>query len=347
LDWITEILYDTWDFIVLFLEENIPLVVGSVKAVIIAVAIMSVVPALVWLERRLMGRFQVRLGPNRVGPWGLGQPMADTIKLLFKESIIQSSADKFLFHLAPAVVVVTAIVAFAVIPFGAPVEVLGQEIPFWGANVNSGILFVFAISGMGIYGMVLAGLASNNKYSLMGGLRSSAQMISYELTLGLSALSVIVLAGSLNLVDLVQAQEAYPFILIQPLAFLLFFIAGIAETNRAPFDLPEAEQELVAGFHTEYTGMKFAMFFMGEYINMVTMSALVTLLFLGGWNSYGLPIWPIVSFALKVFFLLCVFIWLRSTFPRIRYDRLMTFGWKVLLPLCLLNLLITGALTVI
>jgi NADH-quinone oxidoreductase subunit H len=347
LDWITEILYDTWDFIVLFLEENIPLVVGSVKAVIIAVAIMSVVPALVWLERRLMGRFQVRLGPNRVGPWGFGQPMADTIKLLFKESIIQSSADKFLFHLAPAVVVVTAIVAFAVIPFGAPVEVLGQEIPFWGANVNSGILFVFAISGMGIYGMVLAGLASNNKYSLMGGLRSSAQMISYELTLGLSALSVIVLAGSLNLVDLVQAQEAYPFILIQPLAFLLFFIAGIAETNRAPFDLPEAEQELVAGFHTEYTGMKFAMFFMGEYINMVTMSALVTLLFLGGWNSYGLPIWPIVSFALKVFFLLCVFIWLRSTFPRIRYDRLMTFGWKVLLPLCLLNLLITGALTVI
>ena len=347
MDWITEILYDTGDFIVLFLEENIPLVVGSVKAVIIAVAIMSVVPALVWLERRLMGRFQVRLGPNRVGPWGFGQPMADTIKLLFKESIIQSSADKFLFHLAPAVVVVTAIVAFAVIPFGAPVEVLGQEIPFWGANVNSGILFVFAISGMGIYGMVLAGLASNNKYSLMGGLRSSAQMISYELTLGLSALSVIVLTGSLNLVDLVQAQEAYPFILIQPLAFLLFFIAGIAETNRAPFDLPEAEQELVAGFHTEYTGMKFAMFFMGEYINMVTMSALVTLLFLGGWNSYGLPIWPIVSFALKVFFLLCVFIWLRSTFPRIRYDRLMTFGWKVLLPLCLLNLLITGALTVI
>ena len=347
MDWITEIIYVVWDFIVLFFEENIPLIVGSVKAVIIAVAIMSVVPALVWLERRLMGRFQVRLGPNRVGPWGFGQPMADTIKLLFKESIVQSSADKFLFHLAPAVVVVTAIVAFAVIPFGAPVEVLGQEIPFWGANVNSGILFVFAISGMGIYGMVLAGLASNNKYSLMGGLRSSAQMISYELTLGLSALSVIVLTGSLNLVDMVQAKEDYTFILIQPLAFLLFFIAGIAETNRAPFDLPEAEQELVAGFHTEYTGMKFAMFFMGEYINMVTMSALVTLLFLGGWSSYGLPIWPIVSFSLKVFFLLCVFIWLRSTFPRIRYDRLMTFGWKILLPLCLLNLMITGTIKVV
>lgn len=347
MDWITEILNETWDFIVLFLNENIPLIVGSVKAVVIAVGIMSVVPLLVWLERRLMGRFQVRLGPNRVGPFGLGQPIADTVKLLFKESIIQASADKFLFHLAPAIVVITAIAAFAVIPFGEPLEVFGQTIALWGANVNSGILFVFAISGMGIYGMVLAGLASNNKYSLMGGLRSSAQMISYELTLGLSALSIILLTGSLNLVDMVHAQESIPFILIQPLAFLLFFIAGIAETNRAPFDLPEAEQELVAGFHTEYTGMKFAMFFMGEYINMVTMSALVTLLFLGGWNSYGLPLWPIVAFAGKVAFLLCVFIWLRSTFPRIRYDRLMTFGWKVLLPLCLLNLLITGTLKVI
>jgi len=347
LEWITEILNETWKFIILFLNNNIPLIVGSVKAVVIAVAIMSVVPILVWLERRLMGRFQVRLGPNRVGPFGLAQPMADTIKLLFKESIIQSSADKFLFHLAPAIVVFTAIVGFAVIPFGAPFEVFGQSIELWGANVNSGILFVFAISGMGIYGMVLAGLASNNKYSLMGGLRSSAQMISYELTLGLSALSIIVLTGSLNLVDMVKAQETVPFILVQPLAFLLFYIAGVAETNRAPFDLPEAEQELVAGFHTEYTGMKFAMFFMGEYINMVTMSALVTLLFLGGWNVYGLPVWPIVAFALKVGFLLCVFIWLRSTFPRIRYDRLMTFGWKILLPLCLLNLLITATLKVI
>ena len=347
MEWITEILTETWKFIFLFLNDNIPLIVGSVKAIVIAVAIMSVVPILVWLERRLMGRFQVRLGPNRVGPFGLGQPMADTIKLLFKESIIQSSADKFLFHLAPAIVVFTAIVGFAVIPFGAPFEVFGQSIELWGANVNSGILFVFAISGMGIYGMVLAGLASNNKYSLMGGLRSSAQMISYELTLGLSALSIIVLTGSLNLVDMVKAQETVPFILVQPLAFLLFYIAGVAETNRAPFDLPEAEQELVAGFHTEYTGMKFAMFFMGEYINMVTMSALVTLLFLGGWNAYGLPVWPIVAFALKVGFLLCVFIWLRSTFPRIRYDRLMTFGWKILLPLCLLNLLITATLKVI
>jgi NADH-quinone oxidoreductase subunit H len=321
-------------------------IIGTVKAVVIAVGLLSVVPLLVWLERRLMGRFQVRLGPNRVGPFGLCQPIADSIKLLFKESIIQSSADKFLYHLAPAIVVFTAIVTFSVIPFGDSFTVFGQTIGLWGANINSGILFVFAISGMGIYGMVLAGLSSNNKYSLMGGLRSSAQMISYELTLGLSALSVIVLAGSLNLIDLVESQKTVPFILMQPLAFLLFFIAGVAETNRAPFDLPEAEQELVAGFHTEYTGMKFAMFFMGEYVNMVTMSAMVTLLFLGGWNSYGIPVWPILAFAGKVFFLLCVFIWLRSTFPRIRYDRLMTFGWKVLLPLCLFNLLVTAVIKV-
>lgn len=338
-----------WDDILQFIDPvlNAGFIISTIKPVVIVVGLLTVVPLLVWLERRLMGRFQVRLGPNRVGPFGLGQPISDSIKLLFKESIIQSSADKFLFHLAPAIVVFTAIVTFSVIPFGAPFEVLGEKIELWGANVNSGLLFVFAISGMGVYGMVLAGLSSNNKYSLMGGLRSSAQMISYELTLGLSALSVIVMTGSLNLSDLVDSQKTIPYILIQPVAFLLFFIAGVAETNRAPFDLPEAEQELVAGFHTEYTGMKFAMFFMGEYINMVTMSSLVTLLFLGGWNSYGLPIWPILAFAGKVFFLLCVFIWLRSTFPRIRYDRLMTFGWKFLLPICLLNLLITAVFKVL
>ncbi|MGY8761934.1 MAG: NADH-quinone oxidoreductase subunit NuoH [Nitrospinaceae bacterium] len=335
------------DDVIDFLEPYTYLIIGSIKALIIAGALLGIVPALVWLERRLMGRFQVRLGPNRVGPFGLGQPISDSIKLLFKESIIQSSADKFLFHLAPAIVVFTAIVTFAVIPFGEPITVFGQEIGLWAANVDIGLLFVFAISGMGVYGMVLAGISSNNKYSLMGGLRSTAQMISYELTLGLAALSIVVLTGSLNLIDMVNSQNSYPNILIQPLAFLLFFIAGVAETNRAPFDLPEAEQELVAGFHTEYTGMKFAMFFMGEYINMVTMSALVTLLFLGGWNAYGIPVWPIIAFSGKVFFLLFVFIWLRSTFPRIRYDRLMTFGWKVLVPLSLLNLLITSVFVVL
>ena len=335
------------DDVIKFLEPYTYLIIGSAKALVIAGALLGIVPGLVWLERRLMGRFQVRLGPNRVGPFGLGQPISDSIKLLFKESIIQSSADKFLFHLAPAIVVFTAIVTFSVIPFGEPITVFGQEIGLWVANVNIGLLFVFAISGMGVYGMVLAGISSNNKYSLMGGLRSSAQMISYELTLGLAALSIIVLTGSLSLIDMVNSQDSYPNILVQPLAFLLFFIAGVAETNRAPFDLPEAEQELVAVFHTEYTGMKFAMFFMGEYINMVTMSALVTLLFLGGWNAYGISVWPIIAFAGKVFFLLCVFIWLRSTYPRIRYDRLMTFGWKVLVPLSLLNLLVTSVFVVL
>ena len=240
----------------------------------------------------------------------------------------------------------TAILTFSVIPFGEPFEVFGQKIGLWGANVNIGLLFVFAISSMGIYGIVIAGLSSNNKYSLMGGLRSSAQMISYELTLGLSALSIVVMSGSLNLYDIVDDQKVIPNFIIQPLAFLLFFIAGVAETNRAPFDLPEAEQELVAGFHTEYSGMKFAMFFMGEYINMITMSALITIMFLGGWHAYILPDIPILVFAAKVFLLLCVFIWLRATFPRIRYDRLMAFGWKLLLPLCIVNLLVTAGFKV-
>lgn len=335
------------DDILNFLDPYWWLIIGVIKAVIIAVGLLSTVPLLVWLERRLMGRFQVRLGPNRVGPFGLAQPVVDAIKLLFKENIVQNSADKFLFYLAPAIVVFTAIVTFSAIPFGEPFEVGGQSIGLWGANLNIGLLFIFAVSSMGIYGIVIAGFSSNNKYSLMGGLRSSAQMISYELTLGLAALSVVIMSGSLNLYDIVKSQSFLPNAVTQPLAFVLFFIAGVAETNRAPFDLPEAEQELVAGFFTEYSGMKFAMFFMGEYVNMITMSALIAILFLGGWNSYiGLDI-PILVFAFKVFLLLCVFIWLRSTFPRIRYDRLMTFGWKVLLPLSLANMLFYSAYKVL
>jgi NADH-quinone oxidoreductase subunit H len=335
------------DDILNFLDPYWWLIIGVVKAVIIAVGLLTTVPMLVWLERRLMGRFQVRLGPNRVGPLGLGQALADAIKLLFKENIVQSSADKFLFYLAPAVVVFTAIVTFSAIPFGEPFEVGGEQIGLWGANLNIGLLFIFAVSSMGIYGIVLAGLSSNNKYSLMGGLRSSAQMISYELTLGLSALCVVIMSGSLNLYDIVKDQSVWPNAIPLFPAFVLFFISGVAETNRAPFDLPEAEQELVAGFFTEYSGMKFAMFFMGEYVNMITMSALITILFLGGWNSYiGLDI-PILVFAFKVFLLLCVFIWLRSTFPRIRYDRLMTFGWKFLLPVSLVTMLFYSAIKVL
>ena len=325
-------------------------IAGTVKAVIIAVGVMSVVPGLVWLERRLIGRFQVRLGPNRVGPLGLGQLIADSIKLLFKESIVQSYADRFLFHLAPAIVVFTSIVTFSVIPFGPVYEFEGVPVGLWGANPDLGLLVFLAMSSMGVYGIVIAGFSSNNKYSLIGGLRSSAQMISYELTLGLSALSVVVMSGTLNLVEIVEQQGTLPGwnIWTQPLTFILFFVAGVAETNRAPFDLPEAEQELVAGFFTEYSGMKFSMFFMGEYINMITMSALLTVLFLGGWHAPAefLEI-PVFWFALKVFLILCVFIWLRATFPRIRYDRLMTFGWKYLLPLALVNMLAYGTLRVL
>ena len=247
------------------------------------------------------------MGPNRVGPLGLGQALADAIKLLFKENIVQSSADKFLFYLAPAVVVFTAIVTFSAIPFGEPFEVGGETIGLWGANLNIGLLFIFAVSSMGIYGIVLAGLSSNNKYSLMGGLRSSAQMISYELTLGLSALCVVIMSGSLNLYEIVKDQSVWPNAIPLFPAFVLFFISGVAETNRAPFDLPEAEQELVAGFFTEYSGMKFAMFFMGEYVNMITMSALITILFLGGWNSY---IWTGYSHSgvrvQSIFIVMCV-----------------------------------------
>ena len=343
MDWISE----GWEWILRLLEEYIDVLIGCGKAIVIAIVLLQCVPLLVWLERRLMGWFQVRLGPNRVGPFGLLQPITDSLKLLFKESIVTQQADRFLFYLAPSIVVFTAILSFSAIPFGEPWVIFGKEIGLWVANLDIGLLFIFAISSMGIYGIVIGGLASNNKYSLMGGLRSSAQMISYELTLGLAALGVIILTGSLNLIDIVNTQKTHPHIFTQPLAFFLFFIAGVAETNRAPFDLPEAEQELIAGFHTEYSGMKFAMFFMGEYIAMITMSALVTLLFLGGWHSYGLPLFPILAFTGKVFVLLCVFIWLRSTFPRIRYDRLMAFGWKVLLPLSLLNLLVTGIVKVL
>ena len=340
-------LSDGFDWTFRLLNEYVDIIINCGKAVIIAILLLQSVPLLVWLERRLMGWFQVRLGPNRVGPFGLLQPITDSIKLLFKESLVTRDADKFLFYLAPSIVVFTAILSFSAIPFGEPLTIFGKTIGLWVANLDIGLLFVFAISSMGIYGIVIGGLASNNKYSLMGGLRSSAQMISYELTLGLSALGVIMLSGSLNLTDIVHAQQSLPYIISQPLAFFLFFTAGVAETNRAPFDLPEAEQELVAGFHTEYSGMKFAMFFMGEYVAMITMSCLVTILFLGGWNSYGLPLFPVLVFVGKVFVLLCVFIWLRSTFPRIRYDRLMTFGWKFLLPLSLFNLLVTGFIKVL
>ena len=293
---------------------------------------------LTWFERRLLGVWQDRYGPNRLGPFGIGQVAADMIKLLFKDDWVPPFADKLVFIFAPTAIVVAMMMGFAVVPFAPGMMII---------DVNIGLLFFLGMTSLAVYSVLLGGLASNNKYALLGGLRSAAQMVSYEVFMGLSLIGVVMMSGSFSLVDIVEAQTDVWFCFSQILGLIVFIIAGIAESHRLPFDLPEAEQELVAGFHTEYTGMKFAMFFMGEYINMVTMSALVTLLFLGGWNAYGLPVWPILAFTGKVFFLLCVFIWLRSTFPRIRYDRLMTFGWKVLLPLCLLNLMITGTIKVI
>ena len=316
----------------MYLTSIVIKILGLVVPLLLAVAFMVLV------ERKVMGSMQRRKGPSVVGVFGILQPIADAVKLLVKEHVLPSHANLVVFLVAPILTFLLALLSWSVIPFGEGLVL---------CDLNIGVLFLFAVSSLGVYGIIMAGWASNSKYAFLGAMRSAAQMVSYEVSIGLILITVLMCVGSLNLTEIVTAQKNVWFVVPLFPLFILFFISCLAETNRAPFDLPEAEQELVAGFHTEYTGMKFAMFFMGEYINMVTMSALVTLLFLGGWNTYGIPVWPIVGFAVKVVFLLCVFIWLRSTFPRIRYDRLMTFGWKVLLPLCLLNLLITGTIKVL
>jgi NADH-quinone oxidoreductase subunit H len=313
-----------------------------VKSVIVLLILLTGFAYATLLERKLLAGMQVRIGPNRAGPWGLFQPLADGIKVAFKEDMAPRGSDRVVFALAPVISMIMALSAFAVIPLGADVNLFGLTVPLAVANLNVGILWVLGATSLGIYGIVLAGWASNNKYSLLGGMRSAAQMISYELSLGLSLVGVLLIAGSLRLTDIVVAQSTAWFIFLQPLGFIIYFISALAETNRAPFDLPEAEHELVAGYHTEYSGMKFAMFQMAEYINMITASAVATTLFLGGWHGpFGVidgPWW----FFIKVFILVCVFIWLRATLPRMRYDRLMNFGWRVLLPLALLNVVLTA-----
>ncbi len=321
------------------------LVIACVKVLLVFGTIQLMIISMIWLERKIMAHMQVRLGPMRVGPHGLLQPIADGIKLLFKEDIIPEKASKLLFVLAPAMALIPALITFAVIPFGDKVKILGYNVDLVITDINIGFLYVFAVSSLGIYGVVMAGWASNNKYSLLGGIRSSAQMISYELTLGLSLIGVVMLTESLSLVDVVNAQGKLWNIVLQPLGFFIYFTSAIAEVNRCPFDLPEAESELVAGYHTEYSSMKFAMFFMAEYANMITVSAIAVTFFLGGWHGPFLP--PVVWFMLKLSGCLFFFIWIRSTFPRLRYDQLMHLGWKFLLPLSLLNILITGLVMVI
>ena len=298
----------------------------------VLIVALSIAAGLIWLERRLLALWQDRYGPNRAGPFGLLQVMADMIKILTKEDWIPPFADKPVFILAPAIIIVTVLMSFAVIPVTPSIFVV---------NLNIGLLFFLAMSSMGVYSVVLAGWSSNNKYALLGGLRASAQMLSYEVFMGLSLMGVVLMAGSFSLVDIVEAQKGLWFFIPQILGFLIFLIAGLAETHRLPFDLPEAESELVAGFHSEYSGMKFGMFFVGEYLGITLVSALIVTLFFGGWLGPAfLP--PIVWFLLKTFVFIAGFILFRASLPRPRYDQLMAFGWKVLLPLALLNLLVTA-----
>jgi NADH-quinone oxidoreductase subunit H len=287
---------------------------------------------LIWLERRLLALWQDRYGPNRVGPFGLLQVLADTIKMFAKEDWIPPFADKAVFIVAPAVIMVVVLMSYTVIPFAPGIEIV---------DLNIGLLFFLAMSSMGVYSVALAGWASNSKYSLLGGLRSIAQMLSYEVFMGLSLMGVVMLAGSFNLREIVEAQRTGWFILPQFMGFVVFFIAGIAETHRLPFDLPEAESELVAGFHSEYSGLKFGMFFVGEYLAITLISALSVTLFFGGWMGPLLP--PVIWFLIKMLVFICFFILLRASLPRPRYDQLMSFGWKVMLPLALVNLVVTGA----
>jgi NADH-quinone oxidoreductase subunit H len=296
----------------------------------------------VWLERKFLARLQVRYGPNRAGRFGLLQPIADTIKMLTKEDIVPAAADRFIFLLAPAVVATSALMMFAVVPFGSHLTLFGRNVPLVITDLNVGLLYVFALSSLGVYGVAMGGWASNSKYSLLGGIRGAAQMISYELSLGLSLIPIVMLADSFSIVDIVNRQEKYPFILVQPLAFIIFTISAMAESKRIPFDLPEAENELGAGYHTEYSGIRFGLFFLGEYVHLQVLGALVAVLFLGGWRGPILPA-PLWLF-IKIIFVVLIMIWVRGTLPRLRYDQLMALGWKVLIPAALLNIMVTGAI---
>jgi NADH-quinone oxidoreductase subunit H len=309
-------------------RQLFPLIVIAV----VLFVVLNLSAGLIWVERRLLALWQDRYGPNRVGPFGLGQVVADSVKMFTKEDWVPPFADKPVFVLAPAIIVATALISFAVVPF-APGFVV--------ADLDIGILFLLAMSSLGVYSVVLAGWSSNNKYSLLGGIRAAAQMMSYEVFMGLSLLGVVILAGSFRISQIVAAQRGLWFVVPQFLGFVLFLIAGVAETRRLPFDLAEAESELIAGFHSEYSGMKFGMFFVGEYIGVILIAATIALLFFGGWLGPLLPgpIW----FAVKTMFFICLFILFRAALPRPRFDQLMSWGWKVMLPLALLNLLVTGA----
>jgi NADH-quinone oxidoreductase subunit H len=317
-----------------------------IKGLVVILFLFGAAAYMTFCERVVLARMQLRLGPNRVGPWGLLQPIADGIKLLCKESFQPASIDKITYWLAPGISLFTALFAFVLIPFGGSVEIAGRKVNLQIADVNAGIVLLLAFSSLAVYGIVLAGWSSNNRYSLLGGLRGTAQMISYEIPMGISLLTVVLSAGTLSLPGIVEAQhQNHWYILTNPIAFIIYLITAFAETNRAPFDLPEAEQELTGGYHTEYGGMKFAIFFLGEYINILAVSAIAITLFLGGWHGPG--DWPVVWFLAKLALFVFFFMWVRATLPRFRYDQLMSFGWKILIPIATLNLIITAYFTLV
>jgi NADH-quinone oxidoreductase subunit H len=316
-------------------------IVQIVKALVIFAVILQIVPIILWAERKLLGRFQARLGPNRVGPYGLMQPLADVLKLLSKEQSTPSTAVPWMMALAPVISIFTAVASLAIIPFG-PAGAWGGEFGLYGMDVSIGVLWPLAFGALAFYGLMLGGWASGSKYSFLGAMRSAAQLISYEVALGLSLLGVILTAGSLSLTQIVNAQSGMWYVVPQFVGFVIFIVAGFAETNRPPFDLPEADAEIVGGYNTEYGGMRFGSFFMAEYINVVVISGIAVTMFLGGWHGPGptalAPLWVLLKMAVFVI----LFIWIRATLPRLRYDQLMSFGWKVLLPLATLNALVTA-----
>lgn len=312
------------------------------KVIVVFLAVITGCAYATWLERKLLGHMQNRMGPTYVGPFGLLQPIADGIKLIFKEDVVPNRAEKVFLTVAPMIAFIPGFLSFAVIPIGAPITLFGREIPLTVSDLNIGILFILATTSLGVYGVALAGWSSGSKYSLLGGIRSSAQMISYEVAYGLSLVPILMIAGTLSLNEMVAQQSTvlHWFVFRNPVAFVIFWICAVAETNRAPFDLPEAESELVAGYHTEYSSMRFSMFMIGEYANMLSVSAVAATIFCGGWNGPFLPgPWWLIA---KVIAFMIMYIWIRATFPRLRYDQLMDMGWKVLFPLALANVLVTG-----
>jgi NADH-quinone oxidoreductase subunit H len=316
-----------------------------IKSLVVILAMTIGFAYVTWFERRVLAKFQVRIGPNRAGKEGLLQPVADALKLIFKEELVPANADKLIFILAPVITMIPALIITGVVPWGPPVTLFGKTFTLSVSDINLGVLFILTVTSISIYGITLAGWSSNNKYATLGGLRATAQMISYEMALALSFVGPILIAGSMGINEIVNAQQNMWFIVYQPLGAIIYMIAAIAEINRSPFDMPEAEQELTAGYHVEYSGMKFALFFMAEYIKMIAICMIGASLFLGGYWGPGVASYPWLGpiyLFMKVVILLFVLVWIRATLPRIRYDRLMSFGWKILFPLALLNVMVTA-----